>query len=101
MKISEAVLEAFLEFEDSAPSHEELQVQRLEAALEQLRGELEGDEARKTAGAAAYMDFDPTGDFDLLEEPLRMSWEGSTVAGMQAALNSVLGEAEHQGEGKP
>jgi hypothetical protein len=62
----------------------------LAAALAQHHKELLGDEARRVAGEAAYLDFDPTGDFDLLDEPLRMTWEGNTAAGLEAAINSVM-----------
>ncbi len=65
---------------------------------EEVRERLLSDEAQRVAGRAAFEDFDPTGDFDLLEEPLQMSWEGNTAAGIEAALDSTLPTLE-EGEG--
>lgn len=65
------------------------------AILSDLRRELLGDEARETAGRAAYLDFDPDGDWDTLDHPLQMTWEGNTAAGIIAALDSL---ADAEGE---
>lgn len=67
---------------------------------ERVREALLGEKGRRIAAEAAYLDFEPTGEFDLLEEPLRMTWEGNTAAGIEAAL-AVLkpNGAEEVGDG--
>jgi hypothetical protein len=57
---------------------------------EEVRERLLSKEARRIAGKAAFEAFDPTGDFDLLEEALQMAWEGNTAAGIEALLDFTL-----------
>jgi len=89
------------------PSHERSVEVILEGALPKLHDHwlsqlsecLLGDQdVMRIAGKAAYEDFDPTGDWDLLEEPLRMTWEGNTAAGIEAALQAWTGK---EGEDAP
>lgn len=58
-----------------------------EQFLAEVREKLLGDEVRAVAGEAAYKDFAPEEDFDLLNEVTRISWEGNTAAGIEAALD--------------
>lgn len=62
-----------------------------EAWLEKCQELLLAEETRELAGKAAYLDFEPDGDWDSLPENLRMTWEGNTAAGIEAALKSILG----------
>lgn len=77
--------------QDLEAANDPLREQHFKEAFELLLGE----EMRRVAGQAAYLDFDPVGDFDLLEEPRRMSWEGNAMAAVRAAISKVsegLGE---------
>lgn len=98
MKVPEAVLKAYSDslretaVDSNQPGPDP--VKALEAALEQLREELEGREARAIAGEAACRDREGEDAVWVPESVHAMSWEGNAAAGTEAALNSVLGDKE-------
>lgn len=89
MKVPEAVLERFRRAYGwtGVPMPDARLNEALEAAMEQLREELEGEEAIKAGSAAAFVEVSA-----LLESDIHSA--------LQAALNLVLGEPASQSEGE-